>query len=131
MKRILIVLSALLLATGVNTASAAKTDKPLAILIAADWCYNCKIIKPKLQQAYQGFENRIEFVTLDVTDDARLQKAQQQAAQLGQPQLLQGQFATGWVDLIDRSGKPVGELKQDMSVAQMRTALEALADRRD
>lgn len=130
MKIILIALSALLLVTGVN-AAAAKADKPLAILIAADWCYNCKIIKPKLQQAYKGFEDKISFVTLDVTDDARTQKAQQQAAQLGQPKLLQGQFATGWVDLIDRSGKPVGELKQDMSVAQMRAALEALVDRHD
>jgi thiol-disulfide isomerase/thioredoxin len=131
MKRYCFVLLGLIIyATGVYAAATPITsDKPLAILIAADWCANCKLIKPKLLQAYQGFENRIEFVTLDVTDDARLQKAQQQAAKVGQPKLLMGEFATGWVNLIDRHGKSVGELKQNMTVEHMRAALQALVAR--
>ena len=129
MKRFLPVLLSLmmLLVPGLGaTAENSRPNQPLAILIAADWCYNCKIIKPKLHEAYQGFEGKIDFVTLDVTDDARLAQAQKQAAKLGQPSLLLGQFATGWVDLVDRNGKKVGELRQDMSVEEMRKALQAL-----
>ncbi|MGH8460645.1 MAG: TlpA family protein disulfide reductase [Stenotrophobium sp.] len=110
-------------------AASIRHSQPLAILIAADWCTNCKIIKPKLHDAYQGFEDKIDFVTLDVTDGARLAQAQKQADKLGQPGLLLGHFATGWVDLVDRNGKQAGELRQDMSVPQMRKTLQALLDK--
>jgi thiol-disulfide isomerase/thioredoxin len=103
-----------------------KAAQPMAVLISADWCINCKIIKPKLQEAYKGFESKINFVSLDVTNDATFAKAQKQAVQLGVPQLLTGSFATGWVALFDRHGKKVGELKQEMTVEDMKKQLQAL-----
>jgi thiol-disulfide isomerase/thioredoxin len=117
----------LLVASGASfAADAAKAAQPMAVLISADWCMNCKIIKPKLHEAYQGFENKIMFVSLDVTDDATFARAQKQALQLGVPQLLSGSLATGWVALFDRNRKQVGKLMQDMSVEDMRKALQAL-----
>lgn len=106
----------------------AKPAQPMAVLISADWCMNCKIIKPKLQEAYKGFEGKIRFATLDVTDDKTFIKAKQEAYALGVPKLLIGSFATGWVALYDRNGKQVGKLMQDMSVEDMRAALKALVD---
>lgn len=131
MKRLLPVflsLVAMLGATFAWGAEAARPAQPLAVLIAADWCMNCKIIKPKLQEAYKGFEGKIRFATLDVTDDKTFIKAKQEAYALGVPKLLIGSFATGWVALYDRNGRQVGKLMQDMSVEDMRAALKALVD---
>jgi thiol-disulfide isomerase/thioredoxin len=129
MKRLLpafLILVAMLGLTSAWAAEAAKPMQPLAVLISADWCMNCKIIKPKLQEAYKGFEGKIKFASLDVTDDRTFMKAKQQAFALGVPKLLDGSISTGWVALFDRQGKQVGELKQDMSVPDMQKALQAL-----
>jgi thiol-disulfide isomerase/thioredoxin len=129
MKRLLpmlLGLVALLSASLTWSAGTAKPAEPMAVLISADWCMNCKIIKPKLQEAYKGFEGKINFVSLDVTDDKAFFKAKHQALTLGVPQLLNGSFSTGWVALFDRHGKQVGRLMQDMSVADMQKALQAL-----
>ena len=129
MKRFLPILVgfiALLSSSFAWSAESSKTAQPMAVLISADWCFNCKIIKPKLQQAYKAFEGKINFVSLDVTDDKTFMKAKQQAFSLGVPQLLNGSVATGWVALFDNHGKQVGELKQEMSVPEMQKALQAL-----
>ena len=108
------------------SATTAKPAEPMAVLISADWCMNCKIIKPKLQEAYKGFEDKIKITSLDVTDDKTFMKSKQQAFALGVPQLLNGTVSTGWVALFDRHRKQVGKLMQDMSVADMQKALQAL-----
>lgn len=131
MKRLLPVLLSLVAMFNMTlawSAEPAKSTQPLAVLIAADWCFNCKVIKPKLKEAYKGFEGKVRFATLDVTDDKTFIKAKQEAYELGVPKLLIGSFATGWVALYDRNGKQVGRLMQDMSVEDMRAALKALVD---
>ncbi|WP_161554170.1 thioredoxin domain-containing protein [Stenotrophobium rhamnosiphilum] len=129
MKRLLpIFLSfvALLSSSLALSAEPAKAAQPMAVLISADWCMNCKIIKPKLEEAYKGFEGKINFASLDVTNDKTFFKSKQQAFALGVPQLLAGSVSTGWVALFDRQGKQVGRLMQDMSVEDMQKALKAL-----
>jgi thiol-disulfide isomerase/thioredoxin len=128
-KRYLFLLLSLLAVFASEPGICAKPAQPMAVLIAADWCGNCKVIKPKLKQAYKNFEGQMSFVSLDVTDDARFAQSQKLAVKLGVPQLLAGQVATGWVALIDRSGKRVGELRQTMSVEEMQQALQALVAR--
>jgi hypothetical protein len=110
--------------------SAAPTKlnaEPMAILIAADWCFNCKIIEPKLRDAFKGFERKINLVNLDLTDDKRFFEAKQVVFSLGVPKLLQGKVAVGWVALYDRHGRQVGKLLQDMSIEEMRQALQSLS----
>lgn len=129
MKRLLPMLLgfiALLSAQLAWSADAPKATQPMAVLISADWCMNCKLIKPKLQEAYKGYEGKIKFVSLDVTDDKTFFKAKQQAFALGVPQLLNGSVSTGWVALFDSHGKQVGKLMQDMSVEEMQKLLRAL-----
>jgi thiol-disulfide isomerase/thioredoxin len=125
---ILLGLVALFSASLALSAAPAKSTEPMAVLISADWCMNCKIIKPKLQEAYKGFEGKINFTSLDVTDDKAFFKSKHQAFALGVPQLLNGSISTGWVALFDRHGKQVGRLMQDMSVADMQKALQALVN---
>jgi thiol-disulfide isomerase/thioredoxin len=119
-------LAALMGSTLASGAEPTTGKQPMAVLIAADWCMNCKIIKPKLAEAYKDFEGKINFVSLDVTDDNAFFKSKHQAFELGVPQLLNGSFSTGWVALFDRHGKQVGRLMQDMSVDDMKASLKAL-----
>ena len=131
MKRLFAIFLGLMALMNASQSWAAKpavVAEPMAVLISADWCLNCKIIKPKLQEAYKDFQGRIKFASLDVTDDKTFLKAKQEAFALGVPQLLNGSISTGWVALFDRHGKQVGKLMQDMSVEDMKAALTALVN---
>lgn len=48
-------------------AGTGKYAELMAVFIEADWCANCKVLQPKLQDAYKGFERKINLVNLDVT----------------------------------------------------------------
>lgn len=109
------------------SASSVRSAEPMAILIAADWCINCKILEPKLKAALNGFEGKINRVDLDVTDDKHFFESKQVVFHLGVPKLLQGKIAVGWVALYDRYGNQVGKLMQDMSVDEMRQVLKNLS----
>ena len=102
-------------------------DKPLAVWFYADWCMNCKLIAPKIAQVQPEFEQRVDFVKLDVTNADRKIESQAQAKKLGIYALYMGNTATGWLALVDRQGKQVGELRHFMSVDEMREALTKLA----
>lgn len=130
MKRILMMLVGLVALLGfaqASNATSAKAKQPMAVLIAADWCGNCKLLEPKLQEASRDFEDKIQFVSFDVTDEKAWFKSKQEAYVLGVPKLLNGKLAVGWVALFDRNGNQVGKLMQDMSVQDMHKALQALA----
>ena len=107
-----------------GTASAA--GKPMAVWFYADWCMNCKMIAPKLAQVQPEFEQRIDFVKLDVTNEERKRATRAQAEKLGILPLYMGNTGTGWLALIDTQGRQVGELRHFMSVDEMRAALNRL-----
>ena len=130
MKRLLVfVFSAMALMNSCLAWSAgpSKSKVPMAILIAADWCMNCKVIAPKLRDALKGLEQKVSFVNLDVTDDKHFFQSKQVVFHLGVPKLLQGKISVGWVALYDRHGRQVGKLMQDMSVDEMRQAIQQLS----
>jgi len=97
------------------SADFARPAQPMAVFIEADWCANCKILKPKLRDAFKGLEHKIDLVNIDVTDDKRFFESQQIVYRLGVPKLLKGSISVGWVALFDRRGNEVGKLMQDMS----------------
>lgn len=109
------------------SASPVKPAEPMAVFIEADWCMNCKVLEPKLRDAFKGFEQQINLVNIDVTDDRRFFESKQVVFKLGVPKLLKGSISVGWVALIDRNGNQVGKLMQDMSVDEMKRALRNLA----
>ncbi|WP_428313186.1 thioredoxin domain-containing protein [Hydrocarboniphaga sp.] len=115
----------LLLSLFANLAQAG--DKPMAVWFYADWCMNCKMLAPKLAQVQPEFEQRIEFVKLDVTNEERKAASREQSKKLGVYPLYMANKATGWIALIDTQGKQVGEIRHFMSVDEMREALNQLA----
>ncbi|MDB5968980.1 MAG: hypothetical protein JWQ90_1430 [Hydrocarboniphaga sp.] len=121
----LVLLISLLVSLPGSAASAA--DKPMAVWFYADWCMNCKMIAPKIAQVQPEFEQRIDFVKLDVTNEERKAATRVQARKLGILPLYMSNQGTGWLALIDTQGKQVGELRHFMSVDEMRAALTQLA----
>lgn len=115
----------------VGTAHAARPLPHATVMVAyatADWCPNCKIITPKLERVLSGFAGRKAlFVTLDLTDRARIQQSVLLASALGIGEWLRAQGSvTGYVALIDMATKrEITRFDRDSSEAQMREAIAA------
>lgn len=108
------------------TAPRKLADKPLAVLIYADWCFNCKMIKPRLAALDLEYSDRILFTQLDVTNEDTKARTREKAAALGIAPLYFANRGTGVVLLVNRSFEKVGELRYTLSDAEMRAALDAL-----
>jgi thiol-disulfide isomerase/thioredoxin len=101
--------------------------KPMVVVFYADWCMNCKILLPKLAKAQEGLEDRLLFVKLDSTDEARKIASRERAKTLGISELWFVNHATGWAALFDRNRQQVDSLKHEMSVEDLRRHLLELA----
>lgn len=119
----------MLLGAGVPAGSAQiePLSKPYAILIYADWCYNCKQIIPRLDKLRPVYAERIEFERFDVTNEQAKVRTRQRARDLGIGPIYFANTGTGLVLLINRKREKAGELRYTLSDEQMKTALDALA----
>ncbi|MGI9107948.1 MAG: thioredoxin domain-containing protein [Pyrinomonadaceae bacterium] len=57
--------------------------KPTVVLLHADWCGACKKLAPTFAELKQQYGDRLNFVELDVTNEATTARAATQARQLG------------------------------------------------
>lgn len=102
-------------------------SKPYAILVYADWCFNCKQILPRLDKLMPKYEQRIEFERFDMTNEDRKARSRQRAKDLSVGPIYFANKGTGVVLLVNRQREKVGELRYTLSDEQMKTALDALA----
>lgn len=83
--------------------------KLLALYFYADWCANCKTLSPKLEQARR--ENGLDaldiaFITLDLSDKARIHQSLLLAQALGVGEFVRQQgSATGYIAVLDAQAK--------------------------
>ena len=84
-----------------NRGSAQKekeNDKPLLVVVYADWCPYCQKLKPVLALLHERYKNRIHFVHLDVTSQATTAASRQEAGRFGLSSFLdQYQYQTSLV----------------------------------
>ena len=81
-------LFALILLTGSLVVPAeANTDpvrkKPTVVLIKAEWCGACKKVDPIIRGLMREYRGKINFVVLDVTDEAAEARSAKRAKSLG------------------------------------------------
>lgn len=127
MKRVLYAL-ALTLSAWLAPASALEPlSKPYAILVYADWCFNCKQILPRLDALMPAYAGRVEFERFDVTNEERKARTRQRAKDLGVGPIYFANKGTGLVLLVNRKREKVGELRYTLSDEQMKIALDAVA----
>lgn len=105
-------------------------SKPHAILVYADWCFNCKQIVPRLDKLMPRYAQRIEFERFDVTNEDRKARSRQRAKDLGVGPIYFANKGTGVVLLVSRGREKVGELRYTLSDEQIAAALDALAEGR-
>lgn len=104
---------ALLLVASLTTAAQAARPLPapkiMAVYVTADWCPNCKVLGPQLQQAIENgglLQKPVLFVVLNLTDKPHIRQAIFMAQSLGFGPWLQAQgSATGYVAVIDAQTK--------------------------
>ena len=65
-----------------RVAAAAKT-KPRVVIIRADWCSACQQLEPTMMGLMQEYGNKLDFVMLDVTNEATTAQAAAKAKSLG------------------------------------------------
>ncbi len=76
--------------------------KPVVVDVFATWCPGCKNIAPTLSQLKQEYSGKVNFVVLDVTDQAKLKETQAQAEKLGLAKFLEANKSkTSTVAIVD------------------------------
>ena len=113
--------------TSPTASEAAGSEKPLAVLVYADWCFNCKMILPRLAPLKEAFSDRIRFERLDVTTPETKAGAKEKARALGILKPYLANKGTGLVLLINSENEKVGELRYTQTDEEMSEKLEALA----
>lgn len=129
----LIAVLAMMASNGTRSAESESTgappfERPMAVLAYADWCLNCKLIKPKLAVLKPEFSENVQWVKLDVTNKNTKKRAKALAKELGIARHYFANKKTGLVMLIDRAGEKVGELRHYLSEDEMRERLNAMVE---
>lgn len=119
--------------TAIAQTVALKSDTRLAaVLVYADWCGSCKVLDPKLTEAKaEGPIEGLQHFVLDYTarDEAAFFASADQLG-IGEPirAKLGDTIKTGILLLVDiDDGTVVGDLRKDLSAAQIRSAMESAA----
>jgi thiol-disulfide isomerase/thioredoxin len=60
-----------------------REAKPVVAIIRADWCPACQKIEPFMKELMKEYDGRLNFVVLDVTNDAKAKESEMIAAKNG------------------------------------------------
>lgn len=105
--------------------------KPTVAVFYADWCGSCKILDPKIEEAYNSLENKdaIEMVVFDLTDDETKAKSADLAASKGLSDIYQANAPkTGFAILTNfHEGDELVKLTKTDTVEEIKAKLMVLA----
>lgn len=104
-----ILLIALVLSSLSGLCGSPQTEnKPLVVVVYADWCPLCQNLKPALALINEKYAGKIRFVRFDVTNEETAAKSMQQAKSLGLEQFFgKNREKTSLVVIQDASGHEV------------------------
>ncbi len=129
MRGLVIALWLLLPFTHAHAARALLKPQLFAVYFYADWCTNCKMLSPKLEEARSkgGLDEKpVLFVKLNLTDKPSIQQSILLAQALGIGDFLKAQgSATGYVALLDAKTKnEIIRFDRESSAADIQAAIE-------
>ena len=58
-------------------------EKPLFVTITAKWCTTCQSLKPSLEELEYLYNEKIRFLTLDISSKESLETSKQKAEEAG------------------------------------------------
>ncbi len=106
-----------------STSEPAPDLKVIGVLMHADWCPDCKMLAPKMEQVQRSFADQgILFTVFDMTDDYALSQSQKFAKLLGLSDLFKAYAGrTGYVVLLNaQTHEALGTLRFDHSEEELR-----------
>jgi thiol-disulfide isomerase/thioredoxin len=110
-----------------DTALARKLQgKPVVVDIYASWCPACRNIAPVLSQLKQQYQNKVNFVVLDVRDRESVSASMKMANKLGLTQFFNTYKAqTSTVAIIDpATGKIIKQFRNNADIAEYQAILD-------
>lgn len=102
-------------------------NKPLVLVVYADWCPLCQKLKPVLALINEKYSGRIRFVRLDVTTEETTAKSKQRAQSLGLEKFFDKYHeTTSMVMIQDASGHEVFKAWHDYDFQHYAKVLDQL-----
>ncbi|HWX56005.1 MAG TPA: thioredoxin domain-containing protein [Verrucomicrobiae bacterium] len=103
----------------------AKENKPLVVVVYADWCPYCQHLKPALARINEKYHGQIRFARLDVTSAETTAKSKLLARSLGLDEFFEDNKAsTSLVMIQDSSGHEVFRAFHDYEFQHYETVLD-------
>jgi len=99
-----------------RVAAAAKT-KPRVVIIRADWCSACQQLEPTMMGLMQEYGNKLDFVMLDVTNEATTAQAAAKAKSLGLSSYFEANKKNTSTVAIFKGKKPVFKTMKNFNKA--------------
>jgi thiol-disulfide isomerase/thioredoxin len=91
-----------------SVAEAAASAKPVVVKLHARWCPYCLLTKDEWARIEQAYAGRVNFVVLDATHEAAIERSRQEAERLNMRQFFdEYNGATGVVVVLDGRTKEV------------------------
>ena len=121
-------LAVFVMTVGVVHARDLAEPQKIAVYFYADWCANCKVLSPKLEEVKTEndlLKSETLFVKMDLTDKARIHQSILLAQALGIGDFLKQQgSATGYVAVLDaKSHEEVARIDSASTQEEIKAAL--------
>ncbi len=124
-RNIILLLASAVFSVLAFSGSPSTENKPLVVVVYADWCPLCQKLKPALALINEKYAGKIRFVRLDVTSEETTAKSKQQAQSLGLEQFFEKNHErTSLVVIQDPSGHEVFRAVHDYDFKHYATVLD-------
>src|SRR5258708_25824694 len=122
---IILLLAVTVFAASSLCGSPSTDNKPLVVVVYADWCPLCQKLKPALALINERYAGKIRFVRLDVTTEETTAKTNAQARTLGLEQFFEkNRETTSLVMIQDPAGHEVFRALHDYDFQHYATVLD-------
>ena len=110
-----------------SAAESAAPTKPFVIKLHARWCPYCMLTKDEWARVEQTYAGRVNFVVLDATNEAAIERSRVEAERLNMRQFFDDyNGATGLVVVLDgRTKEVLAEVGGNASFEEFRSAIDA------
>ena len=114
-----------------SAAESAAPTKPFVIKLHAQWCPYCMLTKDEWARVEQTYAGRVNFVVLDATNEAAIERSRREVERLNMRQFFDDyNGATGLVVVFDgRTKEVIAEVGGNASFEEFRSAIDAALDR--
>src|SRR5688572_8405483 len=114
-----------------SAAEAAAPTKPFVVKLHARWCPYCLLTKDEWARVEQAYAGRVNFVVLDATNEAAIERSRVLAERLNLRQFFDDyNGATGVVVVLDgRTKEVLAEVGGNASFEEFRAAIDAVLAR--